>query len=122
MTGGLGEECGETFVRDEMPEKGVSTFLRHLLEGGVGQLFDGEGGQDEHPFCKGGQNDGDHQNWGGGTWVAAGGFSGLRAEDADAKAAAEGGEGDCECFGSHGLFSFWLCFPAAPTVMPWSDR
>lgn len=71
----------------------------------MSQLFDGEGRQDEHPFRKGGQNDGDHQNWGGGTWVAASGFSGLGAEDADAEACAEGGHGDVDVagdFSEHG--------------------
>ena len=61
-----------------------------------GNHSDGEGGDEEHPFDQGGENNRGHQNRGGGTRIAAGGFGGLGADETDAEAGTEGGQRDCE--------------------------
>ena len=98
---------------------------------GAGELdyLHGEGGKDEHPFDEGGENDRDHEDRGGGTRIAAGGFRGLGAEDADAETGAERGQGDVDVTGfqlSMGMMA-WCVFgvllvSGGPTVMPWSGR
>ncbi|MGE9268867.1 MAG: hypothetical protein ACQKBY_12295 [Verrucomicrobiales bacterium] len=64
---------------------------------------DSEGGQNEDTFNQCGQNDGDHEDRGGGAWVTTGGLSGFETEKTDADGGTEGGEGDCECFSEHGF-------------------
>jgi hypothetical protein len=75
--------------------------------------MNGEGRDNEDTFDKRCQNDGEHEDRSGSTRVAAGGFGGLEADQADADGSAKSREGDVgQDHGCNGV----LLFPAASTV------
>jgi len=81
-------------VKRWSPETGLQAGLRRLRNGN--SLFVDEESDKEDPFRQSCEDDGVHQNRGGGTRIAASGFCGLGAEQTDAESGTEGGKGDVD--------------------------